>query len=1440
MDSNHKQKKQVGETEALNEKVNQLETQFAAFRDFSSSLLDAIEDILFYKDLDGIYRDCNTAFARFVGKTKSQIIGKTDGDLFTRDKAKIYREGDDIVLETCKPYISRQWVTHTDGKQRFLEIQKSLLKNAKSKPIGISGIIRDKTEHERTTKSLKESEEKYRLLIEQAADGIFVSDANNKFIEVNNNATKLTGYSKEELLQLRIDDLITPESLKESPLKIEQLKVDIPVTKERQIRRKDGSLRFVEVSAKLMRNGNLQGIVRDITERKQVEEKLSESEAFNRSVISGLADGVVVIDASGKLLKCNASAEVILGATKEQMLGSNLSDPKWRTIHEDGSSFPYDEYPAFITLRTGEPCKQVIMGFMKPDDSIAWISINTQPLFRNGDNKPYAVVASFSDITTLKETEKNLRNSHSFIDKIVNTSPTVVYIFDLVEQQMVYSNKNLVELLGYSPSEVKKIEKAIVPELLHPDDMEILEKHFQKLHQSDYHEVLKNEIRVLNKQGQYRTLQIWNSVFEKLPDGQTKQVIGTAIDITDQKNAEKLLKETNERYKLLSEATFEGIAISREGKVIDMNQQILDIFGYSQDALKELGLKKLVHPDDLDLVLSKIKNNVTEPYEHRGLKKNGAVIIVEARANTVHINEVPYRLTVIRDITHRKRIEQALKETEQKLRDILEHSTNMFYSHTPKNELTYVSPQSTHFLGCSPEEAKQRWTTFVTDHPDNKVGRQRTQAAIDTGEIQPPYNLQLKTKDNRTIWVEVREAPIVENGKTVAIVGALSDITERKRAEQALLESEERLELTLKGADLGTWDFNIRTGTVVFNERWAEMLGYKLEEIQPNVDSWKSRVHPNDLPGALRILQEHLKGKTPFMEIEHRMKTKSGGWKWILKRGKVIERDKDGNPLRAAGTHLDITERKMTEVALRNSEAKLFNALLIAKMAYWEYDVKSNLFTFNDQFYAVYKTTIQKVGGYQMPPVAYADKFVHPDDRYVVELEIKNAIETTDPNYSRRVEHRIICGSGEIGYVAVRFFIEKDERGNTITIFGANQDITDRKRAEEEKAQLESQLRRSQKLETIGTLAGGIAHDFNNILTPIMGYTDMALTSLPEDHPVASDLKQVLIGTNRAKELVAQILTFSRQIEQEPQALHVHVLIKEALKLLRPSIPTTIEIRQLIDTSCAKIYADPAQIHQVIINLCTNAFQAMEEKGGTLTIELKQVTISEANAKLRSNLKQDENIRLTIQDTGPGMDDVILERIFEPFFSTKPVGKGTGLGLSVVHGIVKSHQGEIVAASEKGKGATFHIYLPTISEHRDGKQKDAPEIAGGNESILIVDDEESVANVIKRMLERLGYSVEIKTSSINALKAFRKNPEKYDLVITDLTMPSMNGLQLARRLNEKRAGIPVILITGYGEEVTAQMQKEHGIREILGKPIVLVELATTIRKVVATSSLNQY
>ncbi|MBN1163152.1 MAG: PAS domain S-box protein [Candidatus Krumholzibacteriota bacterium] len=428
------------------------------------------------------------------------------------------------------------------------------------------------------------------------------------------------------------------------------------------------------------------------------------------------------------------------------------------------------------------------------------------------------------------------------------------------------------------------------------------------------------------------------------------------------------------------------------------------------------------------------------------------------------------------------------------------------------------------------------------------------------------------------------------------------------------------------------------------------------------------------------------------------------------------------------------------------------------------------------------------------------------------------------------IEEIIHTPSGARHWLTHKFPIHRKD--GTTLVGGLSMEITDRRRAEEERAKLEKQLRHAQKLETIGTLAGGIAHDFNNILTPIIGYSDMALSSLAPPDPLHEDLKNVLNGAHRAKELVQQILTFSRQMEQEHKPLYLHLIVKEAVQLLRPTIPATIEIRQRIDTACERILADPTQMHQVIVNLCANSFHAMEEKGGVITIELKQVEVDALTAQFRPHLEQKEYVRLSVSDTGRGMDEATMDRIFEPFFTTKTVDKGTGLGLSVVHGIVRSHRGDILVESEPGKGSTFQVYLPIFEATVPDKEpKEIDAIPGGREHILVVDDEKTVATMLRRMLERFGYTVDARHNSVDALKAFRKQPERYDLVITDLTMPNITGLDLAKELHRIRPSVPVIIMTGYGENIGGDILEHYGINEIIGKPIELRKFAAAIRKV---------
>lgn len=381
-----------------------------------------------------------------------------------------------------------------------------------------------------------------------------------------------------------------------------------------------------------------------------------------------------------------------------------------------------------------------------------------------------------------------------------------------------------------------------------------------------------------------------------------------------------------------------------------------------------------------------------------------------------------------------------------------------------------------------------------------------------------------------------------------------------------------------------------------------------------------------------------------------------------------------------------------------------------------------------------------------------------------------------------------------------------------------------------EKWQLEKRLSQAQKMEAIGTLAGGIAHDFNNILSAIIGYTELALIDIPEGSELGNNLQQVLKAGGRAKELVQQILTFGRQRDQEQQPVRVNLIVNEALKLLRASLPSTITIQHKIQSDLA-VMSDPTNIHQVLMNLCTNASYAMREQGGTLGVFLTDTDITSEFAKQHPGINPGTFILLTVSDTGRGMPPEVLERIFDPFFTTKKKGEGTGMGLSVVHGIVKSHGGTIIVESTPGAGATFSVYLPAIETDGVPQENSVNLMVTGTERILFVDDEAFQGDIGRQMLERLGYQVTTQTNSLDALTLFRKNPEAFDLVITDMTMPNMTGDILAQKMMSVRPDIPIIVCTGYSERINKKKVKEMGIKKLAMKPVVMQDIADMIRRV---------
>lgn len=513
-------------------------------------------------------------------------------------------------------------------------------------------------------------------------------------------------------------------------------------------------------------------------------------------------------------------------------------------------------------------------------------------------------------------------------------------------------------------------------------------------------------------------------------------------------------------------------------------------------------------------------------------------------------------------------------------------------------------------------------------------------------------------------------------------------------------------------------------------------------------------------------------------------------------------------------------QRKQAEEGLRESEASYRALAENLPGVVYRTLLRENMRVqfFNNTFAAMTGYPSTEITCCEACPM---DTIILPEDRDAVVDTIQNAVREDIPF---RTEYRIRHKDGTIRHLAEAGRPSRGIDNEPLFIDGVVFDESDRKR-------LENQLRQAQKMEAIGTLAGGIAHDFNNILTPIIGYTEMALYDIPRRTPLWRNMQQVLNSGHRARELVKQILTFGRQAEQERKPIRIDLIAKETLKLLRATLPSTIEIHQDITGGSNSIMGDPTQIHQVLINLCTNAAHAMRNKGGTLEMTLTCEELDSSFTSQYANMEPGPYLRLSVRDTGHGMTPEIRQRIFEPYFTTKAQGEGTGLGLSVVYGIVKSYGGAISVYSEPGKGTVFHVYLPRIDKEAPGQSELLKPLPVGKGRVLFVDDEEIILDLGVRMLERLGYEAVAVGSSRKALQMIGETPGGFDLLITDQTMPEMTGAELTAEVLAISPGIPIILCTGFSESMNEERAKAIGAAGFLMKPVVLNELARAIDQV---------
>ena len=921
----------------------------------------------------------------------------------------------------------------------------------------------------------------------------------------------------------------------------------------------------------------------------------------------------------------------------------------------------------------------------------------------------------------------------------------------------------------------------------------------------------------------------------------------------EQKRAEEELKHQKRRLESLIEYSSLAIVTLDEGhNIISCNRDFEKLFYFKESEMVGRNLDELIvgqeYIEDALLYTKETLKGKAIRGSGKRQRKDGTYVYVEFFGVPVIIDgKVIGAYGIYQDISDRKQVEEALQEGERFLQDVFDAIKDGISVLDINLKIVRVNSwmkemysKEKKLAGRKCYEVYQKRDTPCPWCPSLKT--------IETGETHNaivPY----PSEENPTGWIELSSFPLRNiEGDMVGVIEYVKDITQQKRSEESLRVERDNLHNIFESIEDGIYIVNQQYDIQYVNPVLVKDFGpyegrkcYKYFHDRDEVCPWCKS-------------QDVWSGKTVH-------------WEWSsFKNGRTY--DLMDTPLTLPDGSIgkleifrDITERKQSEreLRIRNQIAGVFLSAPDDEMYAGVLEIVLKAM---ESKWGIFGC-IDEQGSWVCPSMTRDvwDQCQIPDKEIMFPreqwgdtiwgramVEKKTLYSNNKPfkvpkghiPITRALDVPIIYQGKVIGNFLVgnkeTDYDEKDKQllesiSNYIApILHAR---LQRDAQEKDKKKLETRLRQVQKMEAIGTLAGGIAHDFNNILAAIIGYAEMVKMKLPEDSEVLSDLDQVLKSGIRAKTLVQQILAFSREQELEQRPLQLKYIVKETLKLIRSTLPSDIEIKEDIAKDVGIVNADPTQMQQVIMNLCTNAGHAMQKEGGVLLVGLGNVELDDIAAAQYIDIDPGTYLRLTVSDTGSGMTPEVNEHIFDPYFTTKEKGVGTGMGLSMVHGIVKNHNGEITVYSEPGKGSTFHVYLPIIRETEEQPEvleKETP--STGHESILLVDDEPALAELEKQMLERFGYEVAVRMSGIDALEMFRSQPDRFDLVITDMTMPKMMGDRLAKKLVEIRPDIPIIICTGYSERMSEEKAKRIGVKALIMKPFVIKDLVKTVRKVI--------
>jgi len=1441
-------------------------------------------------DRNGEITFANQAAEKVFGLTRDEITKRTydsptwkitdyDGNPFPDEQLPFLQ-----VKETCEPvYEVGHAIEFPDGHRVLLSINASPLFDENDDFDGMIAVVTDVTERINADRKLRESEQLYRFLTENMPDAIWTMGLDGQVTYMSPVFEAITGYTPEDAKRMSLRKRFQPED-GEMLVKFMNDELAKP-THERtkgntfylKHPHKDGHLVDVELVTTwiLDEHGEpigVQGVTRDISKQQEAHEALRESEKLHRLLTENLYDVVWMMSFDGKFTYISPSVTDIAGFTVEEIKEIPFQE---LTTPED-----FSRMTAKLAEEMQKPPEQraKVATFEIPlyhkDGRLIPTEVNVSWVFDDQGN-PVCLQGSTRDVTTRKKAEEEIREKNRLLQTLVEAIPDLVYFKDAQDRNVIV-NKAYERLVGKSQEQiVGKTDDDILPPDLAAKCRESDATVIAARHAMRFEEASADENGNLSYFDTIKT-----PIFDE--NGEFAGLVGVSRDVTEHMKADQALRESEERYRLLAENSNDVIwIISLDGQFNYCSPSIEKLTGFTPEEVSAMRLDEFLPTESAEWIMQLIVEEIGKPpekrlesltFEQQLNGKDGSLVDAEITATWILDDEGnPVAVQgATRGIAEQKKARDALRESEERFRQLVDNIQIVFWMVTlPERKRLYVSPAFEKVWGLPLAEAYGNLEISINNvHPDD---RQRLttsmQQQLEKRSENMVFEYRIIRPDGEIRQIKESSFPILdENGKPYRLVGFCEDITDRRQAENALRESEERFRSAFETSPDAIAISRLDNGKyIAINEGFKSLSGYASDEVVGRtafeIGIWAD-------PQNRQIMVDELNQHGRATNLEMLFRPKNGIARTGLLSANIIMLDGEPHVLSIVR---DISERKQAEVTLQR-----------------RVEIETLLATISAHFIDV---TPETIGREIERSLQMLVEFTQMDRGFLIRFDnetntLRASHKWSKPGYETKQEIDETLSMNDFSW-----WIDKMRQGENVhfaditqrppeasladvimpaqgirslvvvpllhesVLFGclyfyslneirsgAPEDIEllrtagniltqalIRQKTRHEKDYLEEQLRQSQKMEAIGRLAGGVAHDFNNILTGVLGYTEMLLSSLGPGDPLFGDVKEIKLAAERAAGLTQQLLAFSRKQIITPQVVQLNDIIANSQKMLGRIIGEDIDLVFTPGRDLWLIKADAGQIDQILVNLAANARDAMPS-GGSLIVETHNFTWEETGAE--SSLQAGDYVMLSIRDTGHGMNDEVKNHIFEPFFSTKNKDQGTGLGLATVYGIIKQNNGYIDVESAPEEGTVFHIYFPRTTEKAKSKTKPAQlTLPTGNETVLLVEDEELVRSLARRILQRHGYNVVEAENGGAAYLLCKKHEGVIDLLLTDVIMPNMNGRELYDQLIELRPDLKVLYMSGYTEDVIAQ----HGVLDpgtpFIQKPFTIEALARKIREV---------